>query len=201
VGARTDAARAEVVAARRDLAAEYDQLGKAARDAVDVPARIRRAPAQSAAVAGGAAFVVLGGPRRVLRRVRRAVFGEPTPLPKSMLPEEVEKAVRALGTDGDAVRGALERSFAEYLDKRGSFAKRDVRSAASETVASTIRLAGRAAGVQLVRRMMAGEGAQLAAAIDQVRRIIQRGTTGTPGTTGGAYGEGPAGGREGDTGS
>ena len=86
MGARTDAARAEVVAAREALAAEYQQMGAATRDAVDVPAKIRRAPAKTAAVAGGAAFVVLGGPRRILRRVNRAVRGEPNPLPKSMLP-------------------------------------------------------------------------------------------------------------------
>ncbi len=79
------------------------------------------------------------------------------------------------------MRGALERSFAEYLDKRGSFAKRDVGRATSEAVSSTIRLAGRTAGVQLVRRMLSGEGAELAGAVDQVRRIIQRGTTGTTG--------------------
>jgi hypothetical protein len=181
VGARTDAARAEVVAARSGLETEYDQLGQATRDALDVPARIRRAPAQSAAVAGGAAFVVLGGPRRILRRLKRAVHGEPSPLPSSMLPDEVEKAVRALGTDGDAVRGALERSFAEYLDKRGSFAQRDVRTATGEALASTIRTAGRTAGSQLVRRMLSGETAQLAGAIDQARRIIQRGTGGPVG--------------------
>jgi hypothetical protein len=197
VGARTDAARAEVVAARRDLATEYDQLGRATRDAVDVPAKIRRAPARSAALAGGAAFLVLGGPRRVLGRLKRAVRGEPAPLPKSMLPDEVEKAVRSLGSDGNAVRGALERSFAEYLDKRGDFAQRGVKTATTEAVASTIRLAGRAAGVQLVRRMLAGESSELAGAVDQVRRIIQRGTTGTTG----GFDDTPPGGRGGSAGA
>ncbi len=34
-----------------------------------------------------------------------------------MLPEEVEKTLRKLGNDGDKVRGALERDFAEYAKK------------------------------------------------------------------------------------
>jgi hypothetical protein len=43
-------------------------------------------------------------------------LGEPEPLPASLLPDEVERAVRALGDDGGKVRGALERGFADYLD-------------------------------------------------------------------------------------
>jgi hypothetical protein len=34
-----------------------------------------------------------------------------------MLPEEVEKTLRKLGRDGDKVRGALERDFADYAKK------------------------------------------------------------------------------------
>ena len=158
MAARTDAARAEVLAARNELDAEFGRLGGATREAVDIPAKIRRAPLKSAAYAGGAAFLVLGGPRRVIRRARRSIFGVPDPLPESMLPDEVERAVRALGSDGNAVRGALERSFAEYLDKRGSFAGRDVRTASSEAASTVIRFAGRAIGLQLVRRLVTGSG-------------------------------------------
>ena len=43
-----------------------------------------------------------------------AVFGRPDPLPKAMLPDEIEKALKALGPDGAKVRGALERDFAAY---------------------------------------------------------------------------------------
>jgi hypothetical protein len=75
---------------------------------------VRRSPAKFAAVAGGTAFVVVGGPRRVLRRARRAVFGKPAPMPDSMLPDEIEKTLRYLGDDGTKVRGALERDFAAY---------------------------------------------------------------------------------------
>ena len=60
----------------------------------------------------------LGGPKRVFRAGRRAVTGEPEPLPPSMLPEEIDKALRALGDDGRKVRGALERDFTAYAKKR-----------------------------------------------------------------------------------
>src|SRR5262249_52812346 len=59
-----------------------------------------------------------GGPQRVVRRARRAVFGPQSDLPKSMLPKEVEKNLRKLGSDGDKVRPILEREFASYLNDR-----------------------------------------------------------------------------------
>ena len=45
---------------------------------------------------------------------RRVVRGKSSPLPRSMLPDEIEKTLRSLGSDGDKVRGALERDFAAY---------------------------------------------------------------------------------------
>ncbi len=215
MGARTDAARAEVVAARQALATESARMSTATREAVDIPAKVRRAPAKSAAVAGGAAFVVLGGPRRVIRRVRRAVTGEPTPLPGSMLPKEIDKAIRSLGSEGEAVRGAIERSFAGYLAKNRKYTDRSVRGATEEALATAIRTAGRGVGLQLVKRALAGESSELGTAFDQMRRIIQRGTTGsavgydvdddvkpTTGTAGGTStgGSPGTGGREGGTG-
>ncbi|TMC65847.1 MAG: hypothetical protein E6J17_01500, partial [Chloroflexi bacterium] len=81
MGARTDAARAQVVAARAELADEVTRLEAAGRSAVDVPARIRRAPAKTAGVAAGAAFLLVGGPQRLFRRVKRAVVGPEQELP------------------------------------------------------------------------------------------------------------------------
>ncbi len=115
MGARTDAAREEVLAARVGLEDEVGRLRASARDAVDVRAKVRRNPGKAAAAAAGTAFVVAGGPKRVLRAVKRRVRGTPDPLPASLLPEEVEKAVAALGDDGTKVRGALERGFTRYL--------------------------------------------------------------------------------------
>ena len=185
MAARTDAARSEVVAAREAFGAEYEQLGPATRTAFDVPAKIRKAPVQSAALAGGAAFLLLGGPKRVFGRMKRIVRGEPAPLPESMLPDEVERAVRALGSDGDRVRGALERSFAEYLDHQGSFTERTVRSAGSDAIGTVIRYVGRGVGISLLRRILAGPGpmpapggiiagekARFAAAVDKAHQRV-----------------------------
>src|SRR5436190_22534492 len=101
MGARTDAARAEVLAAREGLDEELVRLGAAGRAAVDIPARLKREPAKVLGAAGGAAFLLLGGPKRAFKGVRRAVFGPAAELPKAMLPPEVEKTLRKLGPDGD----------------------------------------------------------------------------------------------------
>lgn len=110
----TDAARDRVLAARAALGDELDALEASARAAVDIPAKVRRSPARAAAVAGSAGFLVLGGPGRLFRKARRTVFGPSADLPKRMLPKEIEKTLRQLGDDGDKVRGALERDFADY---------------------------------------------------------------------------------------
>jgi hypothetical protein len=117
VATETDAARDRVLAARAALGDELETLEASARAAVDIPARIRRSPVKAAAVAAGTGFVVLGGPRRIFRRAKRAIRGPEAPLPSAMLPDEIEKTLRALGSDGDKVRGALERDFAAYATK------------------------------------------------------------------------------------
>jgi hypothetical protein len=103
-----------VIAALADLGKELETLEASARAAVDIPAKIKRSPAKAAAVVGGAGFLALKGPQRVFGGVKRAVRGPSKPLPKSMLPDEIEKSLRALGSDGDQVRGTLERDFARY---------------------------------------------------------------------------------------
>jgi hypothetical protein len=125
------AAAAEVAAARDALTGELSALRASARAAVDVRAKVRRNPGKAAAAVGGASFLAVGGPRKVFRAVKRRVVGEPEPLPASLLPDEVEKAVRALGDDGAKVRGALERGFAGWLgatakDRRAEARQRSV---------------------------------------------------------------------------
>lgn len=112
-----DAARDRVLAARTDFEAQVQRLGASGRAAIDIPARVRESPAKAAAIVGAVGFLALRGPQRVYRAVRRAVGGEPEPMPKRMLPPEVEKTLRKLGEDGEKVGAALERDFAEYARK------------------------------------------------------------------------------------
>ena len=111
------AARAQVLAAREVLDEELVRLEASVRAAVDIPAKVKRHPVKTAGLVGGAVFVAAHGPRRVLRGARNAVFGRPDPLPKSMLPKEIDESLKKLGTDGDRVRGLLEHEFASYLEQ------------------------------------------------------------------------------------
>ena len=154
MGTRTDAALAEVLAAREGLAEEVDRLEAAGRAAVDIPAKVRRSPAKAAAIAGGGAFLVLGGPKRVYRRARKAITGkEEAPLPKSLLPKDIDKALKKLGTDGDQVRGTIERDFAKYLDDRAKERRKEGIVAGLTTIAvAALRPIGMRAGRQFAER-------------------------------------------------
>jgi hypothetical protein len=170
VATETDAARDRVVAARSALGEELENLEAAARTAVDIPAKIRRNPVKTGAVAGGAAFLALGGPRRIFRAGKRAVTGEPAPMPKSMLPDEIEKTLRKLGDDGEKVRGALERDFAAYA-KQASRDRRGLRTLIALSVARPLLSAGaRAAAGALFGNDEQGFQARLAQIRERTRR-------------------------------
>jgi hypothetical protein len=154
VGARTDAARAAAVASRGTLEGEVVRLEASARAAVDIPAKIRRAPAKTAGLAAGAVFVAAGGPKRVIRRMVRAVRGPEAELPKSMLPKEVDKTLRKLGSDGDKVRGTIEREFAEYLEAKGPERRsRDLGATASVLAGSVLGPVTKRVGRQLAEEL------------------------------------------------
>jgi hypothetical protein len=177
VGARTDAARAEVLASRGDLGGEIELFRAAARDAVDIPAKVKRAPGRAAAVAAGSAFVVLGGPRRIVRRLKRAVRGPQPELPASMLPDEVEAALAKLGPNGAAVRGTIEREFAAYLEQTSDTrASRDVRAALAESAAFLIRRASRTVGPRLIARLLTDDSTSHGSAFAALRRAASPGT-------------------------
>jgi hypothetical protein len=175
VGARTDAARAEVLAARQGVADEVTNLEASARAAVDVPARLRREPGRVLGVAGGAAFLLAGGPRRVLRGLRRAVRGPAADLPPSLLPDKVERALRALGEDGDRVRGALERDFARYLDEQAPQRReRDLAGTVSQLVGNVLRPASKRAGERLAASLFDADSETLR---DAARKVRDRAST------------------------
>jgi hypothetical protein len=170
VGARTDAARAEVVARRQLLLDEVAGLEAAGRSAIDIPAKIRSAPGKTAALAAGTAFIALGGPKRTYRAVRRAIFGPTADLPKSMLPEQVDKALRAFGQDGNRVRGVLEREFVDYLEKnKPKREARDLRATISELGGSLLRPATAEAGKRLARELFKPDGRSFNDVMDRIQ--------------------------------
>src|SRR4029079_13891888 len=115
---------------------------------------IKPSPGKAAAVAGGAVFLAVGGPRRVFRRARKAVTGhEDAPLPKALLPKDIEKALKKLGTDGDKVRGTLERDFSNYLAERAPSRRSETLEAAALGLAtSALRPIGFLVGRRLLDR-------------------------------------------------
>jgi hypothetical protein len=170
VGARTDAARAEVVARRQLLLDEVIGLEAAARSAFDIPGKIKRAPARTAALAAGTAFIVLGGPRRTYRAFRRAILGPKADLPKSMLPNQIDKALRSLGDDGEQVRGLLEREFGAYLDKsRPEREARNLKGMVSELGGNILRPVTAEAGKRLAKELFSPEAGGFAAAMQRIR--------------------------------
>jgi len=170
VGARTDAARAEVLAARGGLVDEVQRLEAAGRAAVDIPAKVRREPVRTAGLAAGTAFVVLGGPQRIYRRARRAIFGPAADMPKSMLPDEVEKTLRRMGPDGERVRAALEREFAAYLEEHRHDRKdRDARELATLLAANLLKPATSRLGRQMAEKLFSPDGPGFAASLEKVR--------------------------------
>ncbi len=177
MGEGTSAPQPEVVAAREALLASRTSLDEqivrleaSARAAVDIRAKIRRNPVKAAGVAAGAGFVALGGPQRLFRRARNAVFGTPDPLPKSMLPKEIDAALGKLGGDGARVRGTIEREFAAYLEEKAPERKsRDL----SGTISSLLMSAGKPLisryGKQIVDQLTTADPEQLRQQLDKVR--------------------------------
>jgi hypothetical protein len=177
VATEADAARDRVLAARASLGEELESLEASARTAVDIPAKVKRNPGKTAAVAGGTAFLVLGGPRRLFRAGRRAVTGEPDPLPDSMLPKEIDKAIRDLGDDGDKVRGTIEREFASYLEQTApQRKKRDVGTVGTILALTVIRRVFERYGQQLVDQLFSTDRAEFE---EQLAKIRSR-ANGTP---------------------
>ena len=170
MGTRTDAALAQVVAARADLGEQVERLEAAGRAAVDVPAKIKANPVKSAGLAAGGAFLAVGGPKRLFRRARRAITGKEEELPSELLPKDVAKALRKIGTDGSKVRGTLERDFAKYLDERAKERKKEGLSAAITAVAlSAIRPIAIRSGKQLAERMIDPNGPAFAEQLEKIR--------------------------------
>jgi hypothetical protein len=154
------AARHEARNARLALGEELERLEASARAAVDIKAKMRREPVKTAGMIAGVGFLAVGGPRRVLRRTRNMIFGKPAPLPDSMLPHEINKALSELGTDGDRVRGTIEREFAAYLHEKAPERRSQVLARQLTSLGGTVaRPVALRAGFELARKLFSPDGA------------------------------------------
>ncbi|HEX8958944.1 MAG TPA: hypothetical protein VF770_03900 [Solirubrobacterales bacterium] len=164
------AARAEVVAARGRLDEELLRLEASARAAMDVKAKVKRNPVKAAGAAAGAGFVLVGGPKRVLRGARNAIFGKPDPLPKSMLPKEIDDSLRKLGDDGERVRGTIERDFARYLDEKAPERKqRDLVGVVGGLLLTVGRPIAVRYGKQIAQQLVTPDRASFEAQLEKLR--------------------------------
>jgi hypothetical protein len=75
VGATLDETRVELEAQRARVRGTATELESTTRRALDIRERIRRNPLQVAGVVAGAAFLLLGGPHRTVRLLRRTIRG------------------------------------------------------------------------------------------------------------------------------
>jgi hypothetical protein len=165
-----EAARAEVLASREAFSVELARLEQAGRAAVDVKAKIKRNPARAAGLAAGAGFLAVGGPRRVARGVSRVVRGKKDPLPPSLLPKDVDAALRAMGDDGLRVRGALEREFANYLElHKPDRGRRPLRTVAGTMAAGLVAPVSQALVKRLIGQLTDVDQVNMRKALDGVR--------------------------------
>lgn len=153
-------AQAELDAARGALARELDGLSAATRSSLDIPARIRREPLKTAAIAGGAGFLVLGGPKRLLRAAGRRLLRRKGDPYEGLLPEEIERILRDSGAAAyPGVRAAVATDFAEYLrtkSKAGSAPS--ARTSFWRTYDAVIGPVGTVGARVLVERLFAAQG-------------------------------------------
>jgi hypothetical protein len=167
---RVDDAYARVLAARAEFDDEVDRLEAAGRAAVDIPAKVKANPAKAAGLAAGGAFLALGGPKRLFRRAKSAITGKDEELPSELLPKDVEKALRKIGSDGRKVRGTLERDFAKYLDERSKERKKEgLMAAVTGLAVSAIRPIALRGGRQMAERMLDPNGPAFAEQLERIK--------------------------------
>jgi len=166
-------AREALEASRQAMSDELDELVPALRRSLDFPAKVRRNPVRTLGVTGGAAFVVLGGPRRVARAVEKRFFPRRAERPPTLLPKDVDKALDRLEPgERVRVRGHLERDFASYLKKEHPREPADARRSVWSTYDLLLGTVGARAARELVKRLFespqeAEQGAPGSAATDE----------------------------------
>jgi hypothetical protein len=148
-------ARQKVAEARRNAEAELDTLGSSTRAALDFPAKIKRHPVETVGVVGGAAFLLLGGPKRLAKAGERRFFPERAKRPPTLLPKEMDKAIKGLPEeDQEQVRAHLEKDFARYLQKEHVADAATGRQSFWKTYDLLVGIVGAAAAREMVKRAL-----------------------------------------------
>jgi hypothetical protein len=92
-----------------------------------------------------------------------------------MLPDEVEKTLKKMGTDGDRVRGTLEKEFAKYLEKTAPERRdRDLAGVAAGILASLVKPASIRAGRQFAERLFDPDGPSFVEGLRKARTRMER---------------------------
>jgi len=98
------------------------------------------------------------------------------------LPEQIDKALRAIGDDGDRVRGAIEREFVDYLEKNKPVRdSRDLRGTIAELGGSLLRPATAEAGKRLAAELFRPDGGSFNAVMDRIARRREARNSGASG--------------------
>ena len=170
-------AMAALDAARTGVAEALDDLTSATQSALDLPAKIRRNPVKTAALVGGTGFLLVGGPRRVVRAMGRRIRPQPRPDPYAgLLPAEIEKVLKDSGVAKDPeVRRALNRDFADYLKQKGRYRPEPTAAASFwRTFDKVAGPLGTAGARTLVQRLMEAEHDRASARAETRVRAIAR---------------------------
>ena len=163
-----ETARANLIAARADFALQLDRLEAAARSTLDVRTRASEHKAQVAAGVGGLAFLLLGGPKRVVRGARWLLTGRQE-RPKQLLPKELSAILENLGDDADTINRTLEYEFGQYLKKTRSKPKGFIRSTLELSAQGAIAGAVSRAMSRAMDRALKAPGPAYQSALKDVR--------------------------------
>ena len=104
---------------------------------------------------GGAAFLILGGPKRVAKAAERRFLPERANRPPTLLPKDVDKTLKRLPEeDREQIRAHLERDFAAYLQKEHVSDASTARQSFWKTYDLLFSIIGAAATRELVKRAL-----------------------------------------------
>jgi len=156
----TEESRRQVIAARQELGDGLDDLTLAFRSAIDIPAKIRKNPLQTVALAGGAGFLAVGGPKKVIRAAVHRIRPSTRRPHDGLLPKDIDKVVRRKGGPrADEIETALENDFADYLKRKGKVVGTEPNAGKSlwKTYDTIVGPLGALVAKQLVERLAAAD--------------------------------------------